>query len=89
LFIPSIQHVALQLHGGQGSAKSLLERFIKRIVDPAIPGLITIHGDRMEFIQQISHNYLVFYDNLEYVPNWLSAEVYSAITGSGSPKRAP
>jgi hypothetical protein len=68
LFIPNIQHVALQLHGGQGGAKSLLERFIKRTVDPAVPELLTIHGDRMEFIQQIMHNYLVFYDNLESVP---------------------
>jgi hypothetical protein len=88
LFIPSIQHVALQLHGEKGSAKSILQRFIKRIVDPAKPELLSVHKDRMEFIQQISHNHLVFYDNLKYVPSWLSSEVCSAITGSGGSKRA-
>jgi hypothetical protein len=87
LFVPSIQHVILQLHGMQGSAKSLLERFIKRTVDPAIPELLSVHTDRMEFIQQIAHNYLVFYDNLKHTPNWLSDEVCRAVTGSGSSKR--
>jgi hypothetical protein len=87
LFIPAIQHVALQLHGEKGSAKSMLQIFIKELVDPAKPKLLSIHKDRMEFIQQVAHNYLLFYDNLKYIPKWLSDEVCRAITGAGSSKR--
>jgi len=87
LFIPEIQHVVLQLHGEKGSAKSMIEGFIKELVDPARVKLLSIHKDRMEFIQQISHNYLPFYDNLKYIPNWLSDEVCRAVTGAGGSKR--
>ena len=69
LFVPAIQHVALQLHGEKGSAKSMLEVFIKELVDPSRVKLLSIHKDRMEFIQQIAHNYLAFYDNLKYPPD--------------------
>jgi hypothetical protein len=87
LFIPLIQHVALQAHGEKGGAKSMLETLIKDLVDPAKPKLFSVHKDRMEFIQQVSHNHLAFYDNLKYIPAWLSDEVCRAVTGSGSGKR--
>jgi hypothetical protein len=87
LFIPEIQHVALQLYGEKGSAKSMLEIFIKELVDPSRVKLLTIHKDRMEFIQQIAHNYLALYDNLKYIPGWLSDEVCRAVTGAGGSKR--
>jgi hypothetical protein len=87
LFIPGIQHVVLQIHGEKGGAKSMLETLIKDLVDPAKPRLLSIHNDRMEFIQQLAHNYVAYYDNLKYVPQWLSDEVCRAVTGSGSTKR--
>ena len=40
-----------------------------------------------EFIQQLSHNYLCFYDNVRHEPRWLSDEVCRAITGGASTKR--
>ena len=55
-------------------------------MDPAKPKLLSVHKDRMEFIQQIAHNHLAFYDNLKSVPSWLSDEVCRAVTGSGSGK---
>jgi hypothetical protein len=87
LFIPNIQHVILQVHGEKGGAKSMLETLIKELVDPAKPKLLSTHKDRMEFIQQLAHNYLAYYDNLKYIPGWLSDEVCRAVTGSGSSKR--
>ena len=87
LFIPNIQHVILQVHGEKGGAKSMLETLIKELVDPAKPKLLSTHKDSMEFIQQLAHNYLAYYDNLKYIPGWLSDEVCRAVTGSGSSKR--
>ena len=87
LFIPDIPHVILQLHGEQGGAKSMLETLIKLLVDPAKAPLFSVHNDRMEFIMQLSHNYVAFYDNLKYIPQWLSDESCRAVTGAGSSKR--
>jgi hypothetical protein len=63
LFIPDIQHVILQTCGEKGGAKSMLEVLVKELVDPAKPKLLSVHKDRMEFIQQVAQNYLAFYDN--------------------------
>lgn len=82
-FIPDIPHIMLLVHGSEGSAKSTFMSLIKDIVDPAKPKLLTIHDNKSEFIQQLSHNYLSPYDNVKYNPKWLSDEVCKAVTGSG------
>jgi len=87
LFIPEIPHVILILHGRQGSAKSTLQTMIKLLVDPAKPKLLTIYNDVKEFIQQLAHNYVAYYDNLKKAPGWLSDEACKAVTGVGSTKR--
>jgi hypothetical protein len=40
-----------------------------------------------EFIQQVNHNYLAFYDNVKYIPYWLSDEICKSVTGIGHTKR--
>ena len=87
LFIPDIPHTISQIHGEKGSAKSTLQTFIKILVDPAKPRLLTIYNDTKEFIQQLAHNYVAFYDNMKYNPRWLSDEACKAVTGVGSTKR--
>ena len=89
-FIPGIAHPIYCPFGGPGAAKSLLQTMIKRIVDPAILDLLTIPNDKNEFIQQLGHNYMTFYDNLKEkrVPIWLPQDICSAVTGAGNSKRA-
>jgi hypothetical protein len=87
LFIPEIPHVILILHGRQGSAKSTLQTMIKLLVDPAKPKLLTIYNDVKEFIQQLAHNHIAYYDNLRKAPGWLSDESCKAVTGVGITKR--
>jgi hypothetical protein len=77
----------LILHGEKGSAKSTLQTLIKLLVDPAKPRLLTIYSDVKEFIQQLAHSYVAFYDNLKHTPLWLSDEACKAVTGVGSTKR--
>ena len=81
LFVPEIPHAILVLHGGQGSAKFNAYYHDKHIVDPAKPKLLTINRDTREFIQQLAHNYVAFYDNLKKAPGWLSDECCKAVTG--------
>jgi hypothetical protein len=87
LFIPDIPHAMLVLHGEKGSAKSTLQTLIKLLVDPAKPRLLTVYKDPKEFIQQLAHNHVAFYDNLKHTPQWLSDEACKAVTGVGSTKR--
>jgi hypothetical protein len=78
LFIPEIAHAMLILHGEKGSAKSTLQLLIKLLADPSKPSLLSIHTDRTEFVQQLNHNYVAFYDNVKHVPYWLS-DIFIAV----------
>jgi hypothetical protein len=80
-FIPEIDHPILTIYGAQGVAKSSLLRLIKMLVDPSKPVLLTLLKNIPEFIQQVNHNYLAFYDNVKYIPYWLSDEICKAVTG--------
>ena len=51
------------------------------------PLLLTIQNDRNEFIEQLAHNYVTFYDNANRNPMWLSDEACKAVTGIGHTKR--
>jgi hypothetical protein len=87
LFIPKIQKVVLMPHGTQGSAKSSLEELIKMLVDPSIIKTLVFPRDINELIQQLSHNYVVYYDNVSKIPEWISDQLCRAVSGSGSSKR--
>jgi hypothetical protein len=87
LFIPDIAHAMLIVHGEKGAAKTLLKLLIKQMVDPSKPALLTMHTNRDELVQQLSHNYVAYYDNVKNVPKWLPDEVCKAATGIGQTKR--
>ena len=86
-FVPEIDHPILTTYGPQGAAKSFLLTLIKMLVDPSKPILLTLLKNISEFIQQVNHNYLAFYDNVKYIPYWLSDEICKAVTGIGHTKR--
>ncbi len=48
---------------------------------------MTVHNDRSEFIQQLAHNHIAYYDNIKYPQKWLSDEACKAVTGVGQSKR--
>ena len=86
-FIPNIPHIVLIVHGGKGSAKTTFLSMIKSIVNPGKPSLFTLSEDKSEFIQQLSQNHMLVYDNLRYNPKWFSDEACKAVTGIGHSKR--
>jgi hypothetical protein len=88
LLIPDIAHPILTTYGPKGAAKSYLLKLIKMLIDPSAPVLLTLHKSRDEFIQQANHNYLAFYDNVKFIPYWLSDEICKTVTGIGHTKRA-
>jgi hypothetical protein len=48
---------------------------------------LTINNNKDEFVQQLNHNYLAVYDNVKYVPKWLSDEACKAVPKVGNTKR--
>ena len=87
LLIPSISIPMLLPYGPEGSAKSTLQKKIKILIDPSKLKLLSIYNDKTQLIQQLSHNFLCFYDNVRYEPRWLSDEACRAITGAAFTKR--
>ena len=88
LFIPEIPKPILLLHGEQGGAKSTFQELIKMLVDPSIIQTLTFPRDTNEFIQQLSHNYIAYYDNVSVIQKWISDLLCRAVTGSSFSKRA-
>ena len=61
--------------------------FIKTLVDPSAIKTLSFPTDINELIQQLSHNYLAFYDNVSVLRDRTSDQLCRAVTGSGSSKR--
>ena len=87
LFIPSISKPILMLHGEQGSAKTTLQELIKMLVDPSIVKTLTFPRDINELVQQLSHNYIAYYDNISVIKEQISDALCRAVTGTGFSKR--
>ncbi|AIF83285.1 hypothetical protein NTE_01213 [Candidatus Nitrososphaera evergladensis SR1] len=87
LFVENISHAAISPYGEWGTAKSTFCKLLKRVVDPATVELWKLSKKEEDTIQQLSHNYLLFYDNLSGINESTSDLFCQAITGAGFGKR--
>ena len=87
LFIPNIAKPILIIHGEQGSAKTTVQELIKMLVDPSIVKTLAFPRNINELLQQLSHNYITYYDNISIIKEWISDVLCRAVTGSGYFKR--
>jgi hypothetical protein len=85
--IPNIPHPIPVLYGSQGSAKSTFLRVLRRIIDPSSIELLTFPTRKDQLVQQLSHHWSPFYDNVTSIPEWLSDSLCRAVTGEGFSKR--
>ena len=69
--------------GPQGSTKSWLFRWIKRLIDPSSIELLSLPRNDRELAQQLEHHWIVPYDNLTYLQDWASDMLCRAVTGGG------
>jgi Bifunctional DNA primase/polymerase, N-terminal len=86
-FIADIPKPIPMPHGTQGAAKTSLMELVKMLIDPSIVLTLSFPRDIYEFIQQLSHNYVAYYDNISMLRDWISDEICRAVSGSGSSKR--
>lgn len=85
-FVPDVPHPALVLFGEKGAAKSTTLRFARCLIDPSKLGLLSLPHPG-ELVQQLSHHYAAFYDNVGTISRSVSDSLCRAVTGEGSSKR--
>jgi len=85
--IPEIPHVILDLYGPQGSTKTTLFKLIRSLIDPSSVEVLSIPRDERELVQQLSHHWCAFYDNVGSLRWWVSDALCRAATGGGFTKR--
>ncbi|MFH1314034.1 MAG: hypothetical protein ABIJ00_12525 [Candidatus Eisenbacteria bacterium] len=85
--VPDIPHPVLVLHGPQGSAKTTALRMARRLIDPSTTEVLTMTRDGSELVQQFSHHWAPFFDNVHTLPQWVSDAICRAVTGDGFSKR--
>jgi len=87
LLIPDIPHPILILYGEKGSAKSTAFKLIRALIDNSATLVLSLPKDKTEFVQQLSHHYMPYYDNLSKLSDGQSDILCRAVTGEGFSKR--
>jgi hypothetical protein len=73
----------LQLHGEQGSAKSTVADFSQALVDPNEADRNGEPRDARDLAIAARNSWLLVFDNLRYIPPWLSDALARMATGGG------
>ena len=68
-------------------AKTSEQEAIKDLVDPSPIPTSTFPRDINELVQKLMHNYVCFFDNISFIPPWISDQLCRAVTGSGFTER--
>lgn len=88
-FDPTLQHPVLAFFGEQGSGKSTITRLCKRLIDPsrAEEGR-SEPKDPQALMIAAKNNWVLSYDNISHLPNWLSDSLCRLCTGGSLSSRA-
>jgi len=86
-FVPDIPHPIPILYGPQGAAKTTLARMMRRIIDPSAVEVLSMPAAPNDLVQQLSHHWFAFFDNITLMPDWASDAFCRAVTGEGFSKR--
>ena len=87
LFIPDIPHVVCGFDGPQGVSKTTATAIATGMVDPSYLPVLSFPKDKNEAVQQLSHHWFCGFDNISYLPDWLSDLFCRATSGEGYSKR--
>lgn len=71
------------LVGEHGAAKSMAETYLRRIIDPNTADLRSPPKDERDLVIAAHNSYVLAYDNLSQIPEWLSDALCRIATGGG------
>ena len=80
---PQGPYPVLVIGGEQGSAKSTLCRLLRTIIDPNSAPLRAMPRDGRDLVITASNSWILAYDNMSYIPSWLSDAFCRMATGGG------
>jgi hypothetical protein len=80
---PRGPYPVLVLQGEQGSAKSTMEKLLRRIVDPSVALVRTPPREERDLLIAASNSWVIAYDNLSGIAQWLSDSLCRLATGGG------
>jgi hypothetical protein len=86
--LPEGPYPILAIHGEQGSAKSTLARVIRGLIDPQASPLLAEPRSTRDLIVTARSGWLLAYDNISELPDWLSDSLCRLATGGGFAGRA-
>jgi hypothetical protein len=78
----------LAIHGEQGSAKSTLARILRLLIDPQSSPLLLQPKSTRDLMATAVNGWLLAYDNISAIPNWLSDSLCQLVFGGGIAARA-
>ncbi len=80
---PNGPYPVLVLQGEQGSAKSTLERILRLIIDPSDAPVRTPPRSDRDLLIAATNSWVIAYDNLSGIQQWLSDALCRLATGGG------
>ena len=80
---PQGPFAVLIVEGEQGSAKSTTARFLRSLIDPHVSLLRTEPRDDRDLMISANNSWLLAYDNISRLTNWLSDGLCRIATGGG------
>jgi hypothetical protein len=80
---PTGPYPLLILQGEQGSAKSTMGKFLRKIIDPSVALVRTPPREDRDLLIAATNSWVLAYDNLSAIPQWLSDSLCRLATGGG------
>jgi hypothetical protein len=87
LLQPNVPKPVIAFFGPEGSAKSSACCVVKALIDPETVALPRQPNKEDQVYVAAEHRYLLAYDNLSYLPDWLSDAFCNITTGGGRSAR--
>jgi hypothetical protein len=81
--LPEGPYPILAIHGEQGSAKSTLAKVIRSLIDPQVAPVLAEPRSTRDLMATALSSWLLVYDNISEIPNWLSDSLCRLATGGG------
>jgi hypothetical protein len=85
---PAGPYPILSIHGEQGSAKSTLARILRLLIDPQTCAFIGEPASSRDLMVTARNGWLLVYDNISALPDWLSDSLCRLVFGGGTALRA-
>jgi hypothetical protein len=85
--LPDVAHPILALVGEQGTAKSTAARLVVSLVDASPAPLRTPPREMRSWAASAQASWVVAFDNVSSIPDWLSDTLCKAVTGDGIVER--